>query len=221
MWHKFTMMERLITAGTHDWIWWIDFDTLVTNLDIRLDDIITESLYNVSRSVFPPAKEDGWKTTFNSAEADGQNPDEVDLLLTADCFPLNAGSMLVRGRVLPGSTRKSPLTSAQFLGRVREYHKANASYEHQLSEQDCMRDLLFEYDKEYTKKHVHMIPQWKTNAFPDEIKCWDNDQRGWEVGTFVIHFAGAWAHVKGEDPTGFLMRKYEGQIVGEKDDDEK
>lgn len=81
-----------------------------------------------------------------------------------------------------------------------------------------MRDMLFDVDPGYTAQHVHMIPQWKTNAFPEEIKCWDKDDRGWEPGTFAIHFAGAWAHVKGEDPTGQLMRKYEGEIVGDKAD---
>jgi mannan polymerase II complex MNN10 subunit len=30
---------------------------------------------------------------------------------------------------------------------------------------------------------------------------------------FVLHFAGAWAHVKGEDPTGQLMQKYQREIV--------
>ncbi|KAF2103037.1 hypothetical protein NA57DRAFT_52573 [Rhizodiscina lignyota] len=210
MWHKFKMMEDLVHAGTHDWIWWIDFDTLITNLNIKLDDIIKESLYNVS-SVFPAAKNPDFKTQFNSAEADGVDPSNIDFLLTADCFPLNAGSMLVRGRLPP--SRQTPLTTVDFLDRVRKYHAANASYENQLSEQDCMRDMLFDMDPGYTEKHVRMIPQWKTNAFPEEIKCWDKDDRGWEKGTFAIHFAGAWAHLKDDDPTGVLMRKYEPEIV--------
>ena len=61
-----------------------------------------------------------------------------------------------------------------------------------------------------------VIPQWRINAFPEEIHCWDQrdePQRGWEHGSFVIHFAGAWAHVKEEDPTGFLMKKYGGHII--------
>jgi mannan polymerase II complex MNN10 subunit len=53
------------------------------------------------------------------------------------------------------------------------------------------------------------IPQHKMNAFPDEIPCYGRDSRVWKEGDFVVHFAGAWAHVKGDDPYGDLMRKYE------------
>ena len=63
-----------------------------------------------------------------------------------------------------------------------------------------------------------MIPQWRINAFPEEIKCWDerdSPKRGWEKGSFVIHFAGAWAHMKREDPTGYLMEKYAKDIIWE------
>ncbi len=60
MWHKFVMVERLIRARQHDWIWWVDFDTLITNGDIKLVDIIRDSLTNVTA------------------------PNDIDLLLTAD-----------------------------------------------------------------------------------------------------------------------------------------
>jgi mannan polymerase II complex MNN10 subunit len=94
---------------------------------------------------------------------------------------------------------------------VIAYHTANGTEEFQLSEQDCMRDIMFKLNKfpdSYT-----FVPQHKLNAFPPEIQCYDKFRRKWEAGTFVLHFAGAWAHVKEEDPTGFLMRKYESQIM--------
>lgn len=75
-----------------------------------------------------------------------------------------------------------------------------------------MRDVV-NNDKNGEAKQALWIPQWKINAFPDEIKCWDKYGRGWERGMFVVHFAGAWAHVKEDDPTGFLMRKYENDII--------
>ncbi len=129
-------------------------------------------------------------------------------------FPLNAGSMIMRS---------SPDT-LHFIERVRAYGEAHRD----LSEQDCMRDLI-EADWKVTEeskakkgkreigwasKHVRFIPQWKINAFPEEIRCWDGSERGWEPGVFTIHFAGAWAHVHVDDPTGFLMRKYSGYIEG-------
>lgn len=60
MWHKFVMLEEVMAAGKHDWIWWSDFDTLITNQTIKLSDIIAESLANFTR------------------------PNDVDFLLTAD-----------------------------------------------------------------------------------------------------------------------------------------
>jgi mannan polymerase II complex MNN10 subunit len=74
-----------------------------------------------------------------------------------------------------------------------------------------MRDFLKSEDP--FAKHAVTIPQWKINAFPEEIHCFDKSEKGWEHGTFVIHFAGAWAHVPGDDPTGDLMTKYESQIM--------
>jgi mannan polymerase II complex MNN10 subunit len=65
-----------------------------------------------------------------------------------------------------------------------------------------------------------MIPQHAINAFPEEIRCWDQRyKKPFEQGMFFIHFAGAWAHVKEDDPTGFLMQKYQHQIVYESYDD--
>ena len=52
---------------------------------------------------------------------------------TCYSFELNAGSFL---------TRATPRAHS-FFNRVVEYHQANATYEHQMSEQDCMRDILF------------------------------------------------------------------------------
>jgi mannan polymerase II complex MNN10 subunit len=60
MWHKLEMIERAIASEKYDWIWWIDFDTLITNMAIRLEDIILEAL--------------GSRT----------DPHAVNLLLTAD-----------------------------------------------------------------------------------------------------------------------------------------
>lgn len=45
-WLKFDMIERLINTGQHDWIWWMDFDTLITNTSMSLTEIIHESLEN-------------------------------------------------------------------------------------------------------------------------------------------------------------------------------
>jgi hypothetical protein len=49
MWHKFEMVQTVINASTHDWVWWMDFDTLITNTDIKLESIIEEALAGVTK----------------------------------------------------------------------------------------------------------------------------------------------------------------------------
>lgn len=70
-----------------------------------------------------------------------------------------------------------------------------------------MRDLMDEQPS--AKEHVLFIPQWKINAFPEEIHCYDEHKRKWDQSMLLVHFAGAWAYVKEKDPTGVLMKKYE------------
>lgn len=48
MWHKFDMVQKVINASEHDWVWWMDFDTLITNTNTKLEDIISESLANAT-----------------------------------------------------------------------------------------------------------------------------------------------------------------------------
>lgn len=170
------MAERAIKSGKYDWIWWLDFDTLITNTATNIVNIIEEELKNTA------------------------NPNTIDFLLTNDCNGLNAGSFLLRGHE----------RSIRFFDNARALFDKSKQEETNMSEQDCMAKLLKE-DKS-TSDVVHFVPQWKLNAFPKEIACYDESNKGWEPGTFVLHFAGAWAHVEGDDPTGQLMNKYEHDI---------
>jgi mannan polymerase II complex MNN10 subunit len=174
---KFNMAERLIMTGKYDWIWWLDFDTLVTNTDTKVTDIIDEELRNAT------------------------NADDIDYLFTHDCNGFNAGSFLVRGHE----------RSLEFLRASWDIHDKAKAKDIQMSEQDSTVKLLKEDG--LSASRVHVVPQWKLNAFPKEIACYDEDKRVWERGTFILHFAGAWAHVKGEDPTGQLMKKYENEVI--------
>jgi len=40
------MVEAAIATGLYDWVWWMDFDTLITNNTIKIEDLIEESLAN-------------------------------------------------------------------------------------------------------------------------------------------------------------------------------
>jgi mannan polymerase II complex MNN10 subunit len=63
------------------------------------------------------------------------------------------------------------------------------------------------------KKPIVMIPQYKINAYPEEIGCLDENEMAWKPGMFVMHFAGAWAHIKEKDAYGWMMRKYADKVV--------
>jgi mannan polymerase II complex MNN10 subunit len=81
-------------------------------------------------------------------------------------------------------------------------------------EQDCISKVIGNNARGEADQ-VLWIPQWKINAYPEEITCLDKANRSWERGLFVMHFAGAGVYVKLEDgdAKGFLMRKYEAEII--------
>lgn len=64
IWYKFTLLQRLIEEGGFDWLWWLDFDTLITNMKIDIADIVDETLKGV--------------------EGNGGKASEIDFLLTHD-----------------------------------------------------------------------------------------------------------------------------------------
>jgi mannan polymerase II complex MNN10 subunit len=103
---------------------------------------------------------------------------------------------------------RSSARSLAFLNKVREYHDAEklktGDGPH---EQEAMKQLLHSNPADMAR--VMFLPQKKLNSFPEQIQCYDQDGEPWSEGDLLLHFAGAWAHVEGEDPTGQLMKKYE------------
>lgn len=114
---------------------------------------------------------------------------------------LNTGSFIVRGHE----------RSIKFLHDIYTISDREKAAGHGLSEQDAMARLI--KSDPSSGNRTMQVPQWKLNAFPQEIACFDESNEVWKPGMFVIHFAGAWAHVKGEDPTGQLMKKYRDEIA--------
>ena len=83
------------------------------------------------------------------------------------------------------------------------------------SDQDCILEVV-QANKRGEKDRVVFIKQWKMNAFPAEIPCYeDDDGRKWEPGMFVLHVAGAWAHMPEdkENAKNILLQKYAKDIV--------
>jgi mannan polymerase II complex MNN10 subunit len=118
-------------------------------------------------------------------------------LTTAPSNDFNAGSMLVR----------STPSSLAFLHKVRAYHDGQESDTSDgPHEQESMKRLLHSNPADMAR--VVFLPQSKLNSFPEEINCYDEHGTPWQEGDLMVHFAGAWAHVQGEDPTGQLMDQY-------------
>jgi hypothetical protein len=79
--------------------------------------------------------------------------------------------------------------------------------------------LASSYTKSPYEGRFSFMPQNSINAFPPEIRCYEDEGMVWKKGDFAIHFAGAWVYVHEDDgdSTGWLMRKYEKMVVGRKD----
>lgn len=185
IWDKLEMIRHAFQATIendkkkYDWIWMLDYDTLITNPKISIKDIIKQSL--------------------DFAEAEGKNRDEVQLILTRDCEPLNAGSMFFK-------VSKSPWM-LEFLDAWRSGMKPN---DPEYTEQDMLRDMLKQNVLHTADKSV-IVPQTLFNAYPEELhQCRDErDPRSWEEGMFVIHFPGArWWYKDEVDIIRRFMQKY-------------
>jgi mannan polymerase II complex MNN10 subunit len=58
------VVERAIKTNQYDWVWWIDYDTIITNLSIKLEDIIADAL------------------------RDEKDPNAIDMIVTSDWYVL-------------------------------------------------------------------------------------------------------------------------------------
>ena len=178
VWYNLDMIEDTIKKKQYEWIWWIDFDSLITNKEIKLETIIAEALNMTTK----------------------EHAQNIDMILTVDCNGLNIGSMIFRS---------TPLL-IPFLETVRQCIKNTLQHQ-----QICIQDLLnmhISSELKVNNRYIR-IPQWKINAYPKEILCYDEKEMSWQNGMFVVHFPGAWAYVDGNDPVGQLMETYQKFIV--------
>lgn len=88
-WDRLTTMAKIIQnklAGqnSYEWIWWTDYDLIVTNFSVPLDSVVREAL------------EQQQQQQQQHVEEDVTRREEIDLIMTPDCFPVNSGSLLVR-----------------------------------------------------------------------------------------------------------------------------
>lgn len=94
----------------------------------------------------------------------------------------------------------------EFLNEIYSAGDADEALSDQDAMQKCFKYIFHnasrvskEHDNSVSGKNTVVIPQTWMNAFPQEIRCYDDYQRPWERGMFNLHFAGAWAHMSGVD----------------------
>ena len=189
VWDKLNLTRDAIISSltgetAYEWIWMLDFDTLITNTSIMISDVVEASL------------------AF--AEAEGKSRGEIHLLLTRDCDPLNMGSFMIRASHWALDFIKQWRVGADVLdenGMLR-------------NEQDVMRDMLRDNALSAVEHSViapqHLFDAYP----PEIECYDPRDPRSWEPGMFVMHCAGARWRLKGQkDPIGSLMRKYYQAVV--------
>ncbi|KAK4618112.1 hypothetical protein CLAFUW4_12089 [Fulvia fulva] len=188
VWDKLNVTRDAVEATlsgrkSYQWLWMVDFDTLITNTDIRLDSVIEQSLL--------------------FAELEGSSRDDMHLILTRDCQPLNAGSMFLRASPWVLDFVEQWRAGANVLAMNTTNHNHLVR-----NEQEVLRDMLASNEFDVVNKSV-IAPQWIFNAYPEEIPCRDTRfNTAWKPGMFVMHFAGAGWVTKQQDAVGTLMRKY-------------
>lgn len=185
VWDKLNLTASAISSNkAYEWIWILDFDTLITNTSTQISDVIERSL------------------TF--AEAEAKSGRDIDLILTRDCDPLNLGSMFLRA---------SPWT-LEFIEYWRAGAGVLDGQGKLRNEQDVLRDMLHDNAFNVAERSViapqWMFDAYPEEIECYDPR----DPRPWEPGMFLLHFAGARWRLKGQkDPIGGLMRKYRSQIV--------
>ncbi|USW51846.1 Putative glycosyltransferase 34, nucleotide-diphospho-sugar transferase [Septoria linicola] len=177
-----TIQKVLSGEKQYQWVWMLDYDTLIMNSAVKLEEVVEKAL------------------AF--AKEEGKSRQAIQMILTRDCEPINAGSMIFR-------------TTPWMLEMIEEWRAHEVIVdpaEGDRLEQGSLRDMVEKNVFSVAEKSV-VVPQTWMNSYPEELTCYDPRdkalERPWKRGDFVIHFAGAaWHHKEMEDSIGTLMRKY-------------
>lgn len=73
IWYKYDIVEKFAREKKYDWMWFLDFDALITNTDTLIESIIDRAM------IMAP------------------EPSDVKIILTEDCNGYNAGSFIMKG----------------------------------------------------------------------------------------------------------------------------
>lgn len=191
-WSRLEHMAEMVESGKWEWVWCVGCDTLITNFNIRLEDIIAPALtpeaeiMALPRCPFYPNSPAPDKVIHWQAPPNHRWCGRKHLLICAEhVTPMQADSFLVRG------SQEGSDYLRDILSHYEEYKH------HAWVENQTMIDLR--------DKHAaitYMVPQWKLNSvdymrwkdlrptYRKGTDCFGN--RGqWRPGDFLIHWPAA------------------------------
>lgn len=185
-WARLAMMLQLLECGRYDWVYCVGCDTMITNFEVTLDDLIefagipNGALPMIALKLPPgvPAP------VIKSWEAPDYKPDgQTHVIFAADrASVMQADSFLIRA-------------SGQGIGYLRDILASYPIYKTQpWVEQQAMADLRFKH-----AAVMRIVPQWAMNSYNyrlydhygpyyrDGVDCYG--KRGqWKMGDFLIHW---------------------------------
>ncbi|KAG2487085.1 hypothetical protein HYH03_014330 [Edaphochlamys debaryana] len=208
----------LSVLADHDWVFWMDADTLVTNLSQPLEALLPpRQPHTRGRGAAGSSREDG--AGGSEEEAEGEEEDEAegagggegagagvgcggsvdgsqpDLILTADVTGVNAGVWLVRGgRCSWASALLRRWWSLRSFVRRPGDTKSG--------DNDALKHLVASMPPGELSAHVGLAPQCAFNSYMwrPSLRNWMRYLRRprelitglWQPGDFVLHPAGVW-----------------------------
>lgn len=189
-WSRLEHLREMIQSGKWQWIWTVGADTLITNLDVALQDIIASA------------------TTEQAEQSPLPKPQKTNYPMPTPVIHWRNGHPSFNGKkhLLICGERMAPVQADSFIMRCSPESTAYLDdildkwplYKHHpWVENQAMIDLR--------DKHASMtfiVPQWMMNsydyhrfysvhpAYKTGLDCYGN--RGqWQPGDFLIHWAGA------------------------------
>ncbi|GLC57864.1 hypothetical protein PLESTB_001282600 [Pleodorina starrii] len=180
----------------YDWIFWLDADTLITNLTTPLERLLPPP----TAAAAPPA----WQGEGGGDRGGGGGGDRgggggigvsaPDLLLTADSTGVNAGVWLIRGR---GCTWCRSFLETWW---SREGFIRRGPTDTKSGDNDALKALIAAMDSSELSTHVGLAPQCAFNSYVwrgsarNMMRYLVNPRRVltglWQPGDFVLHAAG-------------------------------
>ena len=205
-WTRLAQMLLLVQLGCYDWVYCVGCDTMITNLSLRLEDIIARAGLPLKecpavRSKLPPGVP---ARVLHHWPAPKYQPDgRTHVIFACDrASVVQADSFLIRG---------TPQGAAYLEDILDQYQVFKTA---PWVEQQAMMDL-----REKHTAIMRIVPQWVCNSYDyglyahlgpyyDGLDCYG--ERGqWSPGDFLVHWPSTSLAMRLR-----LAKKYDSEVIG-------